>query len=142
MSGNVIKSSDEDRFLLCVVYSGRLPKKGVDGHIDLAPDDVLEKAAWSYLVKGAQTGMWHEDGHDGEAVCVESYIHRAPDWDVNGDGSLIVQKGDWLAGFVLSDAAWRLYKAGRIGGVSFQGSCDRKPAGAKAIARAKERNLN
>ena len=136
---NVLKSSEEDRFLLCVVYSPHtMPLRGMDGKTDLASPKVLEKAAWSYLAKGGRTGMFHKPGHEDEARCVESGIYRGPDWDVNGDGSLIVRKGDWLAGFVLSKPAWSLYKSGDIGGVSLQGTCRRKPASDKAIARIKK----
>ncbi len=138
---NVVKSSDEDRYLLTVVYSpNTLPLRGVDDRVDLASPRVLEKAAWSYLRKGCPTGMGHRDGHENEAVCVESYIYRNPvSWDVNGDGALVVTKGDWLAGFILSPAQWRLFKSGEIGGVSFQGSARRKPASGKALARIQER---
>lgn len=135
----VLKAIAEDRFLLMVIYSpSTMPKRGKDGKTDLASPRVLEKAAWSYLQKGARTGMFHEDGYDDQAVCVESYIYRNPvPWDVRGDGSLVVKRGDWIGGFILSKAAWNLYKAGEIGGVSLQGGCGRKPASREALARVK-----
>ncbi len=137
---SVIKASEEKRFLLCVVYSPhRLPLRGVDKRVDLASPDVLEKACWSYAQKGCPTGMFHRDGHEGEAVCVENMIYRGPDWDVHGDGSLIVRKGDWLAGFKLSPAQWAMFRAGEIGGVSFQGTASRKKATAQALASLKEK---
>ncbi len=139
-ASNVVKVADEDRYMLCVVYSpSRLPLRGKDKRVDLVSPRTLEVAAWSYLAKGAPTGMWHEDGHDGVARCVESYLYRNPvPWDVNGDGSLVVKEGDWLAGFILSTGAWGLFKSGEIGGVSFQGSCGRKPASADAVARVRK----
>lgn len=135
--GRIIKSNDEDRFLLMVAYSPhQMPLRGKDGRTDLASPKVLEKAAWLFMAKGGKTGMWHEPGHEGEAIVVENGIHRGPSWDVHGDGSLVIKAGDWLVGLILSPAAWSLYKQGKISGVSLQGSAGRKPATQKAIARS------
>lgn len=137
----VLKSSDEDQYLLTVVYSpNRMPIRGADGKTDVASPRVLEKACWMWMAKGAKTGMWHETGHDHEAVCVESYIYRNPvPWVVkHPDGTeTVIKEGDWLAGFVLSNHAWGLYKSGRIGAVSMQGDAGRKAPSAETLARVK-----
>jgi hypothetical protein len=58
---------------------------------------------------------------------VESYIYRNDQpWDL-GDG-LVVRKGDWVVGAILSPEAWSLYKSGRISGWSPQGSARRHRA--------------
>lgn len=139
--GAVLKAEDEKRFLLTVVYSPhRMPLRGKDGRTDLASADVLEKACWYYAAKaGLGTGMWHEDGHEHEAVCVENYIYRGPDWamkDAAGN-EVTVKAGDWLAGYLCSPRAWDLYKSGQIGGVSMQGAARRKPVSAEALARVR-----
>jgi len=133
----ILKAQEDRRYLLTVVYSPhRMPLRGADHKIDLATPDVLEKACWVYAVKGLGTGMWHEDGHGDEAVCVENYIYRGPDWTVKdvAGGEQVIKAGTWLAGFVLSPGAWDLYKSGRIGGVSMQGAAGRKKASAEALA--------
>ncbi len=134
----VVKASPERRFLLMVVYSPhRMPFKGADKRTDLVSPEVLERAAWNYAAKGFGTGMWHEPGHEDEAVCVENTIWRAPDWhltDAAGNPQ-VVKAGDWLAGFILSPGAWRKYQEGLIGGVSMQGDARRKPASPEALAR-------
>lgn len=139
VTGSVIKSDEEDRFLLMVAYSPHvMPHRGADHRIDIASPRVLEKACWRFMAKGARTGMWHEDGHADESVCVENYIYRNPQpWDVHGDGSLLVKDGDWVVGFQVSPAAWELYKSGQIGGVSMQGRAGRKKPSAETLARVR-----
>ena len=135
--GIILKAEDERRFLLTVVYSPhRMPLRGADKRTDLATPEVLEKACWVYTLKGLGTGMWHEDGHREDAVCVENYVYRGPDWslkDTEGN-TQVVKAGDWLAGFILSPRAWNLFKSGRVRGVSMQGAAGRKRASAEALA--------
>ena len=140
----VLKARDEDHFLLMVAYSpNRMPLRGADKMIDLGGDDeVMEKGCWRFMAKGAKTGMFHQEGHGDEAVCVENGIYRNDEpWvvkDTKGEPTgEIVRKGDWLVGFILSDYAWGLYKSGQIGGVSMQGGARRKPASAAALARVR-----
>lgn len=137
VSGTVLKARDEDRFLLMVAYSpNRMPLRGADKKTDLASPRVLEKACWAFMAKGAKTGMWHEPGHESDAVCVENYVYRNPvPWVVNDD--LVIKEGDWVVGFVLSERAWDLYKRGLIGGVSMQGGAGRKRASAESLARVR-----
>jgi putative serine protease XkdF len=136
-SGAILKAEEARRYLLTVVYSPhRMPLRGADKKVDLATPEVLEKACWVYTIKGLGTGMWHEDGHAEEAVCVENYVYRGPDWvlkDAAGNEQ-VIKAGTWLAGYILSPRAWSMYKSGRIGGVSMQGAAGRKPASAEALA--------
>lgn len=138
LQGTVIKANEEDKFLLMVAYSpNRMPLRGADKKTDVASPRVLEKACWLFMAKGAKTGMWHEAGHEAEAVCVENYVYRNPvPWHIEGTDTVIKQ-GDWVVGFLLSDAAWGLYKSGQIGGVSMQGDAGRKKASAESLARAR-----
>jgi hypothetical protein len=116
--------SEEARFCYGLAYqAGKNPsiKKGADGHRDWFTEDELEKAAWSFLRKGAmQVGIMHADGTIGHAEVVESGIYRGPDWEWP-DGT-IVKAGDWLLGTLLDKASWRLAKAGLLTGFSMQGS--------------------
>jgi hypothetical protein len=122
---------EEQRFLLGIAYqAGADPRiqKGADGGRDYFTAEELEKACHSYLLNGPRVGMFHVDGTDqggGAAQVVESYIYRNDEpWDL-GDG-LVVRKGDWVLGAVLSPKAWDLYKAGKLNGWSPQGSARRR----------------
>jgi hypothetical protein len=119
----------EQRYVLGIAYqAGPDPRiqKGADGGRDFFTPEELEKAAWSFLRDGgSQVGLNHIDGTTGAATVVESYVWRGPDWDL-GDG-VVVKAGDWLVGAVLDEAAWHLYKSGRITGFSPQGTARRIP---------------
>ena len=119
---------EEARFILALAYpAGENPgiTKGLDGGRDYIEADDLERACWSYLAKGnPQVGIGHMDGTTGAATVVESYIHRGPDWDL-GDG-IVVRKGDWLVGMILEPKSWELAKAGKLAGVSPQGTARRR----------------
>jgi hypothetical protein len=128
---DVAKSGEEQRYVLGVAYqAGPDPRiaKGLDGGRDFFSEIELEKAAWSLMFNGPRSGLFHIDGTDadgGAAQIVESYIYRNEQpWDL-GDG-IIVRKGDWLVGAILTPRAWDLYKAGKIGGFSPQGVARRR----------------
>lgn len=117
----------EQRYVLGVAYqAGPDPRiqRGADGGRDYFTAEELEKAAWGFLRKGRQVGMFHADGTEGHAEIVESYVWRGPDWDL-GDG-VVVKAGDWLIGAVLDEVAWDLYKRGKVTGWSPQGSAKRR----------------
>jgi hypothetical protein len=46
----------------------------------------------------------------------------------------IIKAGDWLLGMVLEPDTWALYKSGKIGGVSPQGSAKRRVPTAEALS--------
>jgi len=132
----VLKGAEPQRYCLGIAYqAGPAPSiaRGQDGGRDFLDAADLEKSAWEFLAKGPRVGMFHLDGTetdgDGEATAtvVESYIYR-PDqpWDL-GNG-IVVNKGDWLLGAVLSPRAWDLYQRGLITGWSPQGIARRRPA--------------
>lgn len=138
-TGLVMKEGAEDRYLLTVAYPAmRLEKNmAADGHRDFASERVVEIAAWRFMQKGAQLGMWHQEGFEQAAECVESYIYRNPvPWDIPmPDGSTQqVCKGDWCVGSILQPPTWALYKAGLIGGMSPQGRAARGPASDSRLA--------
>lgn len=139
VAGTVVKSNDEDHFLLMVAYDPhRMPLRGADKRIDIASPRVLEKGCWRYMAKGAKTGMWHQPGHADEAICVENYIYRNPvPWVIKSlDGrETVIKEGCWMVGFILGNEAWALYKSGRIGGVSMQGGAARTLATPESLAR-------
>jgi hypothetical protein len=120
--------AEEQRYILALAYqAGRDQRiaKGVDGGRDYFTEAELEKAAFSYLSSGnPQVGIGHADGTTGAATVVESYIWRGPDWDF-GDG-IVVKKGDWLVGMILEPKSWELAKAGKLAGVSPQGTARRR----------------
>jgi hypothetical protein len=121
-------SATEQQYILALAYqAGPDPRiaKGVDGGRDYFTAEELEKAAWSYLASGSpQVGIGHADGTTGAATVVESYVWRGGDWDL-GDG-IVVRKGDWLVGMILEPKSWELAKAGKLAGVSPQGTARRR----------------
>lgn len=138
VAGLVVKSEDERRYTLVVAYPADKADAAIaaDGYKDYAGKAAVEDAAWSYLTKSPNVGLWHADGTDGAGQVVESYIYRGPDWQVvAADGSThLVKSGDWLMGIRWTPETWQDVKSGRIGGVSMQGSAIRRPAPADAVA--------
>lgn len=129
VAGVVVKSTEEQRYTLTVAYPANKPDVGVaqDGFRDYASPDAVEKAAWTYLRKSPNVGLWHENGTDGAGEVVESYIYRGPDWKIGAaDGSTqVIKAGDWLMGIIWGEDTWPLVKQGLIGGVSPQGRARR-----------------
>lgn len=138
LAGIVVKTEDERRYTLTVAYPADKADTAIaaDGHRDFAGKAAVEDAAWGYLTKSPNVGLWHENGTDGAGQVVESYIYRGPDWAVKAaDGSEhVVKAGDWLLGVRWSPQAWADVKAGRIGGVSMQGRASRRTPSAEAVA--------
>lgn len=135
----VAKSGEPQRFAMGVAYQpGRDPliAKGVDGGRDYFTEAELEKACWSYGLSGQDVGMFHVDGTEGAAQMVENTIYRNPiPWVVPSPGGgppVIVRKGTWLLGAILSEPAWQAHLDGKIAGWSPQGVARRRrvrPAG-------------
>lgn len=130
VAGKVVKADASQRYTLTVAYPANKPDAGVarDGHQDFASAHEVEQAAWNYMVKSRNVGLWHENGTDGAGEVVESYIYRGPDWTIRAsDGSeQVVKAGDWLMGVRWSDDAWDQIQKGEIGGVSMQGKASRR----------------
>lgn len=143
IEGTVIKSTEEQRYTLQVAYAHSLPDIGIaqDGHQDFASADAVEKAAWSYLRKSPNVGLWHRDGTDGSGEVCESYIYRGPDWTIKAaDGSeQVIKSGDWLMGIIWGEDSWPLVKQGLIGGVSPQGRAKRRVPSADDVANLRSR---
>lgn len=138
VAGMVIKSAEEQRYTLTVAYPAHKPDVGVaqDGFRDFASALAVEKAAWSYLRKSPNIGLWHENGTDGAGDVVESYIYRGPDWTISAsDGTeQVIKAGDWLMGIIWNEETWPLVKKGLIGGVSPQGKARRKMPTPESLA--------
>jgi len=132
---------EEQRFVLGIAYqAGPDPRiqRGVDGGRDYFTKEELEKACWSYMRSGApQMNAFHLDGTEDCAEPVESFIWRWPDWDA-GDG-VVVKDGDWCLGAILSPRMWALHKAGKVNGLSPEGTARRRRVakeGAVSIAKS------
>lgn len=127
--------AEEDRFVLGLAFkAGYYPelRMGADGRRDIAEAEVIEKAAWQYLreMGGRQVGIEHMDGTLGHAEVVESYVYRNEEpWlikTISGQ-DVLIEKGDWLIGYILDEPAWNLRKAGKLNGLSPQGRVARRP---------------
>lgn len=119
-SYHVIKADQQQRYTLGVAY----PAGEVDSHGDYTTQDVLEKAAWEFMLSGqavtAGAGTDHADGTDLSGRVVESYIYRGPNWQ--GDtGEQIANSGDWMLGVVWGQQAWDRILRGELTGYSIQG---------------------
>jgi hypothetical protein len=116
------------RYVLAIAYQAGPDQRiqtGADGARDYFAPEELEKAAWGFMQGPREIGLYHEDGTEGHAEVVESYIYRGPDWEINGE---IVHAGDWLLGLILDPAAWEMYQNDEITGLSPQGSAKRRSA--------------
>jgi putative serine protease XkdF len=137
-SGAIIKSNDEQRYVLMVSYPVLKADVSVaqDGHRDFGQAPVIEQACFNFMRKGCKLGMWHKEGYNPGEV-VENYIYRGPDWIVKGeDGSTQeIIAGDWLTGMILTPEVWQLYKAGVIGGASPQGRAKRRVPSPDTLAQ-------
>jgi hypothetical protein len=137
VAGLVAKTEDERRYTLTVAYPANRADTAVaaDGYRDFAGTDAVEEAAWNYLVKSPQVGLWHADGTEGAGAVVESYIYRGPDWPLTAaDGTeQVVKAGDWLLGIQWSEQTWALVKQRLIGGVSMQGTATRRTPTTEAL---------
>lgn len=143
MAGVVIKADDSQRFLLTVAYPAYKTDAAVaaDGHIDVASDQVVERACWNFMRKGAKLGMWHKDGNSDCGEVVENYVWRGEPWVLKAaDGTdQTIMPGDWLVGMILTEPTWALYKARLIGGVSPQGGARRRLPSAETLERMRSR---
>lgn len=139
VAGMVVKSEEDQRYTLTVAYPANKPDVAIaqDGFRDFASAGAVEKAAWSYLRKSPNVGLWHQGGTDGSGEVCESYIYRGPDWTIQAsDGSQqVIKSGDWLMGIIWSEESWPLVKQGLIGGVSPQGRAKRRTPDAADVAR-------
>jgi len=139
MTVAVVKAEDAQRFLLMVGYSpNRLPKRGADGFLDVASPEVVEKAAWRFMLNGHGAGLMHKAGGEDAFRIVESSVYRNPEpWVVKAtDGTeQTIREGDWLIGILCSPDTWAEYKKGRYGSGSLQGGARRRQPRAETLAR-------
>ena len=116
------------RYLLGLAYPAGADDQimtGADGARDYFTETELEKAAWAFMQGPRDIGLYHEDGTEGHATVVESYIYRGPDWEC---GDTVIKAGDWLIGVICDPVAWQLYLEGHITGFSPQGKAKRRSA--------------
>lgn len=114
------------RYVLAIAYQAGPDERivtGADGSRDYFSEAELEKAAWAFMQGPRGIGLYHEDGTEGHATVVESYISRSPAWEMNGT---TVPTGSWLIGLILDDIAWGLFQDGHITGLSPQGTAKRR----------------
>lgn len=119
------ETTEPQRFVLAIAYqAGPDPRiqTGADGGRDYFSPEELEAAAWGFM-DTREIGLYHEDGTEGHATVVESYIWRGDPWELGGT---TVTTGSWLIGLILDPIAWQLYLDGHITGLSPQGTAKRR----------------
>lgn len=126
----LVKAETPKRFTLGVAYAANKPDvaKAKDGHRDFADPEALEECAWNYLRKGAQIGLFHEEGTYGHADVVESYIYRGPDWEVTGvrGDTYVIKAGDWMLGAIWDALGFEAVEKQLANGWSPQGRASRR----------------
>lgn len=136
---SLVKAVEERRYTLGLAYPAMVPDKAVamDGHIDFAGPELLEKTAWGWMAKHRDIGLFHKDGTEGHATVVESYIYRGPDWLVTSpvDGrEYAIKAGDWMLGTIWDRYGWQLVKEGLVRGWSPEGAARRVVPTAERLA--------
>lgn len=137
---NVVKTADEQRYSLGLAYPAMKVDVGVaaDGYRDFVNKEALEKAAWSWMAKHRDIGMFHRGGTEGHATVVESYIYRGPDWVTKAaaDGSeVVIKAGDWMLGTIWDEYGWQMVKAGLVQGWSPEGAARRTTPSTQRLAQ-------
>ena len=126
---NIIKTVPSRHYSLGPAYPAMVaPGTAADGFNDFISEEALEKAAWSWMSKHRTIGLFHQDGLEGHADVVESYIYRGPDWAVTSpvDGKeYVIKAGDWMLGTIWDDRGWELVEAGLVNGWSPEGGAHR-----------------
>jgi Putative phage serine protease XkdF len=139
IGGPVVKTAPSRRYTLQVAYPANKPDavRAADGYRDFASPEAVEDAAWEFLVKSPNVGLWHADHTTGAGKVVESYVYRGPDWTLTAhNGSQqVIKAGDWLVGIVWSPDTWPMVLEGRIGGVSMQGTASRRRPSRESLSR-------
>lgn len=136
----LVKATAPKRYTLGLAYPAMVPDKAValDGHIDFAGEDLLEKTAWNWMAKHRDIGLFHKDGTEGHATVVESYIYRGPDWVVTSpvDGcEYAIKAGDWMLGTIWDQYGWELVEKGLVRGWSPEGAARRAIPSAARLAQ-------
>lgn len=135
----VSKAVEERRFTLGVAYPAMKADVNVaaDGHRDFVSPEVLENTAWNWLIKHRDVNLFHQAGTMGHFTPTESYIWRAPDWEVESpvDGKpYVVRKGDWVLGGVWDTFGWGLVKSRLVNGWSPEGGAKRRVPAPERLA--------
>ena len=136
----VVKAQAEQRFTygLCYPALKADSARAADGAIDFAKPSVIEAAAWSWMLKSRDLGLYHDDTlGGGHAQIVESHIWRADPWVTKAaDGSTVrIERGDWLIGCIWSPEAWDLVRKGLVTGFSMQGAAQRRKPSKSDLAK-------
>lgn len=99
----------------------------VDSHSDTIPADVLEKAAYDYVLKFRDAGQMHSGGSVGRLV--ESFMATPQKLEAMGLAKDALPVGLWV-GFKIDDAdVWAKVKSGEYPMFSIQGKAVREPNG-------------
>jgi hypothetical protein len=134
----VFKATQERRFTLGLAYPAMKADvaRASDGFRDFVTPDVLAKTAHRWLHEYRDVNLFHQGGTSGHFTPAESYLwpEGAPQWDVKGDGSVLIKENDWLLGGYWDEYGWSLVKAGLVNGWSPEGTAARREALAEHLA--------
>lgn len=123
-TGELIKTNDEDRFALFLVYA---PNK-LDSQKEWANPREIEKACWNFGAKCYQDAGGHVDvDHDERAYKYKGAVVVENAYLRNGMGKgLGLPDGSWIVGFRFDDKLWKRVKNKELNAVSIGGKAARR----------------
>lgn len=99
-------------------------EKVVDHHDEMIDPDVLEDAAYSFVLNFGDMGEDHEGTTKGRLI--ESFFVTPEKLNVMGIEKHTVPQGWWVGFYVDDEKAWKKVKAGKHRMFSIQGICRRE----------------
>lgn len=140
ISCEIFKSAPERRFTLGLAYPAMKLDVDIaaDSHRDFVSAEKLEETAWNWMKSHQEINLFHQNGTSGHGKVVESYIWRAPNWEITSpvDGqTYVIKSGDWVLGSLWDTYGWHLIKSGLINGWSPEGAAVRSHATPKRLAQ-------
>lgn len=124
-----IAKVDEDRRLVFGWANVAVRKDGqviTDSQGDRISPDVLEAAAYGYLLEDGDANRMHEPERIGRPV--ESFVATPEKLAKMGLASNALPTGWWIGMYVENDAAWEAVKKGELRMFSIEGTGEREPA--------------
>jgi len=109
----------------------------VDKQKDTVTPEEIRRGMFSWMVKGHQEGIQHQQAANGRALMIENYQaivgFTIPVAKTTTGKAVKVPEGSWMQGWlVVDDELWEQVQAGDMTGFSIGGHGKRVPAGAAA----------
>lgn len=126
----VMKLDHEQRLVfgwanISVTTDGEVVEQwGADGFNDVMPPDVIEKAAYEFVLDSREGGVMHKVPE--QAVLVESFVVTPEKLSALKLAADALPLGWWCGFKILSDATWERVKKGELRMFSVHGTARRE----------------